>query len=92
VPTYMDMHDIPGVTAEAVAGAHQVLERVDLVAALVLLRVVAPLALLDQDRRDVAREDDGVGGWRVGGKGRDRRDDEEQRQEPTECGCHRNSH
>jgi len=23
VPTYMDMHDIPGVTAEAVAGAHQ---------------------------------------------------------------------
>lgn len=23
MPTYMDMHDIPGVTAEAVAGAHQ---------------------------------------------------------------------
>ena len=22
MPTYMDMHDIPGVTAEAVAGAH----------------------------------------------------------------------
>jgi hypothetical protein len=23
VPTYMDMHDIPGVTAAAVAGAHE---------------------------------------------------------------------
>jgi len=23
MPTYMDMHDIPGVTAEAVAGAHE---------------------------------------------------------------------
>ena len=23
MPTYMDMHDIPGVKAEAVAGAHQ---------------------------------------------------------------------
>ena len=23
MPTYMDMHDIPGVTADAVAGAHE---------------------------------------------------------------------
>ena len=23
MPTYMDIHDIPGVTAEAVAGAHE---------------------------------------------------------------------